>query len=190
MDLRMKHRIFPALLALAVSLPAAAGRNYEGFLLPDQVLQCLRDHGAVSALNRQLSAEKERLAAEAADIARVEEDLVRQQADIAALRRGMVQRREDMRVPATDLDKHLAQVKAFNLARESFDAKVAAYNAGVNAQQARREPHNRAVIALNTQLEQLRVRSAEVDARCTGKRSYKEDIEAAKQKLAEEAAQR
>lgn len=177
------------LLALGLNPAFAADKTYgPGYLRPEEIIQCMRDRNEVVATNLHLSQEKARIEQESASINEAEARLVQLQAGVDRDRRALTAMRSAMKVPEEELDDGLKQVQDFKRARAAFTEKVKTYNDGVNAQQARREPHNSAVLSLNARLEQLELRKREVDARCTGRQSYKDDVQKAKEALAEEEA--
>lgn len=180
------------LLALTLSEAARAEKSYgPGYLRPEQIKQCLRDRKQVTASNQELTREKARLEQEAGEIEAVEIQLRRQQAEIDHDRRVLTALRAPFKGPDEQLDDRLQQVQDFKKARAQFELKLKTYNDTVRSQQHRREPHNLAVLMLNEQLTQLDQRAKAVDARCTGTKSYPEDVRAAREALAaEEAAQK
>lgn len=189
----MKTRNAALTLLISLALATTAGtasaqdskRNYgPGTLTPEQVKGCVRDRNGVVALNLSLSQEKNRLTAEAEEIAAVEAGLVYQQTEMSRSREELVGLKAATHT--NDLEAHLKATTEFRQKSASFNALVRTYNEGVTRQQARRETHNAAVLKLNAQLEQLRERANAVDYRCTGAKAYQEDVRAAKEALSAE----
>jgi hypothetical protein len=186
MDLRMNRALIFA-LALLPATPALAEHVYgPDFLKPDEIKSCLRDRAEVTRVNAELSARKDPLDAEGAEIEQNERALELQQAEIAVHRQELATLKESAEAKDVDLNEGLRRREAYKEAKARFSERLNRYNDGVRAQQEKRDPHNAAAVQLNSELDALQARANAVDARCAGKKTYADDQRAAEAALAAE----
>ncbi|MGH8541928.1 MAG: hypothetical protein ACRETW_15675 [Stenotrophobium sp.] len=191
-----------AVLALAmlpgIGLCAGTEKIYgPDYLKPGEIRQCLRDREQVVKLNQQLSAEKDRLEATGREISATETRLLRSNDALEAERAWLSRKNTELEslqhksidvekdqnakaLTSRELDSYLDKSVALKQYRTDYQAHVDAYNSAVTAHKQDISAHNAAVISLNTRLAGLQKQADKADERCARKKSYADDLDAAK----------
>lgn len=185
----------------------------DGHLRPAEVKQCLLDKRALAADSAQFNTDKagvnkdaEAVNASTATLKKNADELQADGAKLQAMRAEIEALSKDAQAasegggmheasrfnndsPAKKIAAYNQRVAEFTNAQDDHNAKIAAYNASVNAQKEQIAKHTAASSVFDSREAALKLRAADINTRCVaGQQVYEEDMKAAEEAIAKEDA--
>lgn len=185
MDLRMNPLrcvsiVTLCLLSAPVAAQVASRTDVEGYLRPEEILQCLRDHDQVVTFNRQMSDEKIQIERITAQLEQEQEVLTTRGAALSAWLKRQPPASGAEALP--EMEQHFKYVSQRQNARRQYNSAVASHR-------ARLDQHKGVVDSFNRRIAALDQRSNIVDRYCTVIKVRPADMAQAKAVIAQEKMQ-